>query len=339
MGFTPQSGQVGFRIQEAPGVYSDPGESGSEGIFMRLKSGSLSGKRDMIIPDPEIGGDRDIPDAYLGPIIFSGEYEFYARTESLPTLLYAALGDKASTSAGSGATLVGTHILTPADALPALSIEEKIANGYEVFNYIDAFVSSLHLECEVANYIMGTVSIIALQQTAGETATAVPDWDLTPLMVGTNVDVLYNSVALPAKKWSFDVNNNIEDNDFRLGSVFAGDATPKRREVTSGVTIRPADSALWRQATYGSAAATSAQAGAVTKQAISVVAESYENIASSSTKHLIQLAAPKVAIKPFEVKPSGDDVVEHDIELQFLRPDPSLDIVTFTVKNHLAEVL
>ncbi len=335
MGFTSQSGQVGFITQPVMGVFTDP----VAGIFMRLKGGGLSGKRELIIPDPEIGGNRDIPDAYLGPIIFSGEYEFYARTESLATLLYAALGAKSSSTAGTAGTLVGTHVITPADAIPWLSIEEKVANSYEVFRYTDAKVNTLHVEVDAQGYIMGTVGIIALGQTSDATPTASPVWDTQPLIVGTNVDVLYDAVALPAKKLTIDINNNIEDNDFRLGSVFAADATPKRREVTASVTIRPADSDLWKLATYGSTAATEAAGGAADKNALSVVGESYENIASSSTKHHIGMAATYATIKPFEVKPSGDDVLEHDIEIQMLRPVTATPLCTFTVKNHLAAVL
>src|SRR3990167_5290275 len=102
MGFQSQAGQVGFQTQSAKGVYNDPSTGG---IFMRTKSGSLGGKRELMIPDPEIGGNRDVPDALLGPISFAGDYDFYARMDSLATLLYWALGAKSSSSAGAGTTL------------------------------------------------------------------------------------------------------------------------------------------------------------------------------------------------------------------------------------------
>lgn len=335
-GFTPQSGQVGFKTQPTKGTFSPPGTGG---IFMRLTGGSLSGKRNMIVPTPEIGGNRDIPDAYLGSIIFAGQYDFYCRSDSLPTLLYAALGAKVDSATGTGTTLVGTHTLTPSDAIPWLSIEEKVANGYEVFNYTDAKINTLHLDVVAEDYIKGTVTLAALTQTSGNTATVTPDWDLTPLIVGTNVIVNYNSVALPAKKWSIDINNNLEENDFRLGSVFAGDVVPKRRDINTMVTIRPNDDLIWKQATYGSSAATSAIGGAAPKQATTVVATTYEVIGTTVTPYSITLSAPKAAIKPFEIKVSGDTVIEHDIDLQLLRPDPTVDICSFVVVNHRAATL
>lgn len=338
MGFTSQSGQVGFRTQPTKGTYVDPGEA-LLGIFMRLKGGGLTGKRELIVPDPEIGGNRDIPDAYLGPIIFSGEYEFYARMESLATLMKAALGSAGSATAGVGDALVGTHTFTPTDAIPWLSIEEQVANSYEVFNYTDAKVNTLHLEVDAQGYVSGTVGIIALGQTSDETATVAPDWDTTPLLVSTNVTVTYDSALLPAKKWTIDINNNLEDNDFRLGSVFAADVTPKRREITMGVTIRPADSTLWKQATYGSGAASVAAGGAAEKNSIVISAPSYENIGTSIEKHLLEVTAADAAIAPFEVKPNGDDVLEHDIEIKLFRPDPAVAVIVPVIKNGLATVL
>ena len=338
MGFSPQAGQVGIRTQSAKGSYADPGAADPNyGIFFKTKSGSFGTKRDLLVTDPEIGGNRDVSDAYLGPAIFVGEFEFYCRLEAIATLLYGALGAKSSATSGAGATLVGTHTLTPADTIPWLSVEEAVANGFEVFQYTDAVVNTLHLEVEANGYVQGSVGLIALSQTSGNTKTASPHWDPSNLIVGTNVNVVYNSVTLPAKKWTLDINNNIEDNDFRLGSLFATDLTPKRREVMMSCTVRPTDATLWKRAAYGSSAATSVQGGTAAKAAIAVDALSYENINSSSTKYEISLDAPSAAIKPFDNKVNGDDVLEQDFEIQLFRPTTA-DLATFTVKNGIATV-
>lgn len=332
MAFQSQGGQVGLRFQTAKGTYLDPGATApNNGVFMRTRSGALSGNRDLIVPDPEIGGNRDVPDAYLGPIAFSGTYDFYARMKSLAYLLRGVLGTAPVPTDMTDHTQL---VFTPADlaALPWLSVEEAVGNGYEVFNYTDAKINSLHLEVDAAGYLMGTTQIIALTQTAGNTRTAVPAWDTSPMYVGSTVDVLYNSVALPAKSFSMDITNNMEDDDFRLGSVFLGDLTEKRREMTFSVDIRPEDATLWKRATYGAPAATSAQAGAVSKAPAQITVVSYELIPGAGTEvYTLTIDIAEAAIVPFALSPSGDDVIQHSMEVRALRPDPAEPICEFTM--------
>ncbi len=97
MPFSSQPGSVGFRTQGAKGAYADPGAvAPNQGVFVKLTSGSLGGNRDLMIPDPEIGGHRDIPDAALGPVSYSGEFDVYLRPESAAFFLKAVLGSAAS---------------------------------------------------------------------------------------------------------------------------------------------------------------------------------------------------------------------------------------------------
>lgn len=330
MGFSSQAGQVILRTQPTPGTLAP--DLATAGVGMKLKSGSLAANRDLLIPDPEIGGGRDVVDAYMGAVSFSGDYEFYPRLESLATVLRAALGIAASNTV----TGVSTHTITPSDAaqLPVLSIEEEIGNGLEVFNYTDAVVNTFHLEAEANGYLSGTAGLIAKRQVAGATVTADPDWDNTPLIVGTNITVKYNGVTIPAKSFSFDVNNNFEDDDFRLGSFFLGDLTPKRREVTAQVSIRHDGAALWRQATYGQAAATT-PGGLVTKQPLVISMKTYEIIDGSTppTVGSLDITIGKAVLKPFGFSPSGDDVLENDIDIQGIRPDPGVPILEAVLVN------
>ena len=77
MGFVAQAGHVGIRTQASKGTYADPGATApNQGVFMFTRSGALGGNRELLIPDPEIGGSRDVLDAQLGPSAFSGEYDF-----------------------------------------------------------------------------------------------------------------------------------------------------------------------------------------------------------------------------------------------------------------------
>lgn len=340
MGFNSQSGHVGLRTQASKGSYADPGAAApDQGVFMRRRGGALGANRELLIPDPEIGGNRDIPDAYLGAVGYSGEYDFYCRPESFATLAYGAFGAVVESGAAGTGFL---HTITPADTIPWLSVEERIGNGLECFRYTDAKVNTLHLEAEANGYLQGTVGLIALSQLAGATPTIDADkrWDTAPMMVGTNIVVTYNGVDLKAKSFSLDVNNNLEDDDFRLGSLTLGDAVEKRRELTMGVTIRPEDATLWRQATYGSSAATSPIGGAAVKEQAVVTITSYEDIpgANVGVKYVMTFTVPKATIKPFRMDTSGDDVIQHDLEIQALRPLAGTALVTTTVLNSYATV-
>lgn len=335
MGFSSQSGQVLFATQAAAGVF--PATFADDALAMKLRGGALGPNRDLLVTDPEIGGGRDTVDAYLGAASWSGDYEFYARLEALPTLLQAVLGSSASATA----TGVNTHTITPLDSatLPYLAIEEKIGSGLETYQYVDAVVNSFHLEAEANGYLMGTAGLIARQQSAGATPTASPTWDDSPLIVGTNIALTYNGITLPAKSFSLDIANNFEDDDFRLGSFFIGDLTAKSREITGSFTVRPESSALWRQAVYGTAAATSV-GGLTTKQALVITCSTYEDIVGSTpaTKSSITITIPQVALEPYGLEPSGDDIIENDVSFRALRPVAATPICTVVVKNGKATV-
>lgn len=448
MGYSSQGGHVSFMTQAVEGTF--PAGFATGAVSMLLRSGALATNRDLLVPDPEIGGGRDVPDAYLGAVSWSGDYEFYGRMRALPTLLNAALGLRASGPAGtaevqtitiSGAPTGGTftltyaaqttapiaynasaatvqaalwalsnvgdgdlyvtggpgpatpyvvtftgtlngdiattmtatatftggttpaiavaettpgasvspvgsgfqHTLWPSDAsqLPFLAVEEAVGAGLEVFRYTDAVVNTMHLECDANGYLMGTAGLIAKTQAAGVTpltsAQVQNGLDTSPMTVGTNITATFNGVTLPAKSFSFDLNNNFADDDFRLGSFFLGDLTPKRREMTVGVHIREMSSALWRQASYGQAAAV-APGGVTTKQGLKIVMQTYELLpgATPNTPYSLVLNFPKAVLRPYSLSASGDDIIESDLEFQILRPQTNLPGMWAYVTNDLA---
>lgn len=326
-GFSSQPGHVILRTQAAQGTFQ--ADLTTLGIGIRLRSGGLGADRDLLIPDAEIGGTRDIGDVYLGAVKWSGNYEFYARVESFLTLLYAALGTKSLVTT----TGITTHTITPSDgaALPFLSIEEEIGAALETFDYTDAVVNTLHLEASADGYLMGTAGMIALKQVAGVTPTDPTTLlDSLPMIVGTNITVTYNGVTMPAHSFKLDINNQFDDTDIRLGSFFRGSLVPKRREVTASVSIRNSDSTQFRQAVYGLPAATAA-GGLTTKQQLVITVQTYEGIVGgtpANTPQSISFTFPKVIFKPFSFAPSGDETIDTDIDMQVVRPLNATPIMT-----------
>lgn len=338
MGFSSQAGHLILKTQTTPGVFDT--DTPTDGIGIKLRSGSLGTTRELLIPDPEIGGGRDVVDANLGAGAWSGDYEFYARLDGILTLFNAALG--LTDSATDGTTHVNTHTITPSDAnqLPFLSCEELIGSSLECYDYTDVVVNTLHLEAEANGFLMGTAGLIAVKQVAGITPEADPVWDDGPMTVGTNIFVTYNGVSLPAKSFSLDINNNIADDDFRLGSFYLGDLTPKRREITASFNLRPNTSALWRQAVYGASGATQ-MGGVAGKQALVITMTTYDNVVGTVplSPYSLELTFPKFILKPFAFSPSGDDVIETSVEGQAVRPVAATPIMTAVIENSLAAVV
>lgn len=334
MGFLSQAGYVGFRSYAGGDTF--PADFATAGVILPTRSGTLGANRDLLIPDPEIGGHRDVPDAYMGAVSWSGDIEMYVRLKNIATILRAAFGSAAAPVTATGVT---THTMTPADTIGALAIEERIGNGFEVFRYTDAYCNTLHLEAEANGYLMGTAGFIARKQVAGVTASTGVPVDGSPLAVGTNITIMRNSVTLAAKSFSLDFGNNVEDDDFRLGSFFLGEITPKRRELTIGMTLRPSSSALWRQAVYGGDALTG-PGGLSVKQPTVITITSYEDIPGGTppTKYSLTLTVPNTIIEPFSVEPSGDDVLDHDITLRAVRPAVGTALVTAVVKTDQAVI-
>jgi hypothetical protein len=333
MGFSSQSGQVGFGIQSVKGT------AVAATRFARLRGGSMGGERSLLIPDAEIGGGRDIPQAYLGSVGFMGDLEFYPRAQMLAMLLFGASGTKASTTVA-GPPLKGTHVITPGNALPWLTVEERIGQTFESFRYTDAKVNSLKLEAEANGYLMGSANLIALKGVSGFNAQSTPTYDESPLTVGSSVVFTVGGVDLKAKSFSLELTNNIESDDFRLGSVYMADAVEKRRELKMTASYRPDDSTLWKQAMWGSGSATEAAAGAAYRGAVTVTITSYETIGAEvgGVPFSIAFNIPYAVLEPFKVSPSGDDVIGTDISLTAIRPVTATPLYTATIVNDLSTV-
>lgn len=435
MGHNSQSGQLGLGFQ---------GGKGSAAVatrFMRVKGGGMGADRSLMIPDAEIGGNRDTAQAYLGPVAFSGDYEAYLRMEMLAFCLKAVLGSASSTNvagtsevqtititgtptggtftlsyrgqttsalaynaaaaaiqsalvglttigAGNvtcaggplpgtpvtvtfGGTLaasdppmlvatssltggtapaiavtastpgkppVGTHVITGADTIPWMTAEERIGASFESMQYVDCKMNSFKMSAEANGYLTGGFSLMGLSGASGFTAQVAPNIDITPMIVGSQISLTFGGAALTVKSMDLEINNNVEGDDFVLGSIYGNDMTEKRREIKLSVTRRPQDSTLWKAAMWGATGRTTAQAGPAYQGALQLVMSSYEKI-DGVTPYSCTIDIPVGAIAPFKVSPSGDDILEETIEITLLRPDPLVPTATFTVKNDLATVV
>jgi hypothetical protein len=336
MGYSSQAGVTVFREQTAKGTPA--ADLSTAGVAAYLTSGAMKGNRELKISDPEIGAGRDITKGLLGAASFSGEYEFNMRFEMIASFLKGALGE-ADTVTTTG---VNEHTFTPSDesVLPFYTIYERVSSGLDRFQYTDCVVNTLHLEADADGFLTGTVGIIGARQLAG-----VPDidvsalYDNTSMTVGTNVTVLYDGVDVKAKSFSFDINNNFEDDDFRLGSFFLEDLTPKRREVNATMTLREINNQKMRQALLGASTATEA-GGITTEKELEIQILSYENIVGSTplTQHSLTITIPTVIFEPTGWDVSGDDIIETEYSMTAVRGDNAVPILTAVLKNGNTEI-
>ena len=325
MGFSSQTGVVILGTQDEFGV--PVADLGATGVAMRHTSGAMTLNRESLVYDPEIGGGRDIGDSFLGPASSTGTLEFYTRFgSSTATLLRAALGAADTTTAADSTT----HAIVPTDeaALPFLSLYQKISSGLEVATFQDCVVNTFHLESDANGFLTGSAELIGRRQELD-----VPEidpeglYDETTGTVGTSVTVTLDGVNVRPKSFSLDIANNFEDDDFRLGQFFLEDLTPKRREVTLSTTLRHEDKRLLRQATLGSATATEV-GGLTTKSSMVIDIVSYQMINGTTTPHRLTLTFPTVVAQPFALEPSGDDILESDVEWQAVRPSMTQPVMT-----------
>lgn len=329
--YQSQLGQVGFIKQAAVGSAGTIATAAPT-RWMKLRSSTVGGDRNLMIPDPEIqgAGGRDVPKSHLGPVTFTGEHGFYVRSEALPLAIYGVMGGGGGVPTGSG-TLGYTHSFTPADTLPAFTVQERLGDGFDTFQYVDTYFNSLHLEAAADGYLMGNVGLVARTQTAGVTA-ATPAFDNTPQYVGSNIAITYNAVSVPASAFSFDFTNNIENNHFVLGSLFYDVATPKRRDVTGSFTLRPQSNAMFRQAMYGNSAATT-PTGLPTVQQLVITCTTYEIITGATSQvYTTTITIPEVELVPFKPAASGDDTIEHQIDFRAVKV-AAANIATVTCIN------
>lgn len=339
MGYSSQTGVTVIGTQDTPGEFKS--DLATTGVALRLTSGALTMGREGLIYDPEIGGGRDVGDIFLGPGAVTGTLEFYPRFgSSLGTLLRAALGAAVS-EAGSDAS-VYTHSITPIDgtSLPYLSVYQELSSNLERSTFTDVVVNSLHLEADANGFLTGSVELIGKGQTF-DAPVIVPTtlFDTTTGTVGSSIRILKDGLNLKPKSFSLDINNNFEDDDFRLGQFHLEDLTPKRREVTLSTNLRHEDRSILRQALMGSASATQLS-GQTDKSSLVIEIVSYQLIAgaSTATPHKLTITLPEVVVQPFTIEPSGDDILENDVEWQAVRTDPAVPIMTAELQNGVATI-
>lgn len=303
-----QSGYVGLAKQTASGTYVTPAQ------YMYVNSVDINPNTDLLIPDPEIGTGRDIVNTsvHVGPINWSGSIDFNLRPEAIGLLLLGATG--AVTSSGITGAAKG-HTFTFENDLIPLSIETNVGDGLEIFGYTDSKVNTLHFEAAQGEIVTGTADIIAINQTSGKT-NQTETFETSPVFTYQSGSVILDSAEISVKSFSFDINNNIQDDDYRFGSRTLASLVERRRELAASLEIVPTDSNTFKKAVYGSASATTVSGLQTTYSgALFLRFESAYKVPGTTVPYQLDITVPKAVFRTAPFAVSGDDMITETLDL------------------------
>lgn len=325
--YMSESGYIGLAKQTASGTgaYTTPSQ------YMYVNSVSIEAQSDLLISDPEIGSGRDIisTSALVGPVKWAGSLDFNVRPESIGLLLLGATG--AVTSSGISGAAKG-HAFTFENDLIPLSIENSVGNGLEVFGYSDCKVNTLHFEGAAGEIVKGTAEIISIQETSGKTNQA-ETFETSPVFTYQSGSVILDSGEISVKSFSFGINNNIADDDFRFGSRTLASLVEKRRELAASLEIVPTDSNIFKKSVYGSASATTVSGLQTTYSgALFLRFESAYKVPGTTVPYQLDITVPSAVFKTAPFTISGDDMIVETLDLLPVKQGTN-SIATLVLRN------
>ena len=186
--------------------------------------------------------------------------------------------------------------------------------------------------------VTGSTDIIASNAVAGKTE-QTSSFETSPIMTFAGGSVVVNSGAMSVKSVSLDINNNVADDDFRIGSRTLESLVEKRREIEASVEIVPTDNTVFRQTIYGSSSATTVS-GLQTAfgGALFLRFETAAKIPGSATVgYQLDFNFPKAMFKIADFTGANDDMITQTLDMIVVdTSDASVGTVTLrnTTENY-----
>lgn len=309
--FTAETGNIGVAVQTAgQGTFVEPTD------YMKVLSIDMNPDGEKLIPDVEIGAGSDITEVHQGTYKISGEIETYVRSEAIVTLLYGLLGRYTSSGELNGGQGNYLHNVLPvvSGSLPYLSVKKVISDNVQAFNYKDCKVNKFTLDVKASEFANAKFSLVGISDAIGTPGT--PSYETAPLLVATKTTINFGPAAISAKSLTLEVNNNLVDDDFRIGSRFLGDITAKRRELMLNLdVVLDTTSELYRKSFYGGAALTSAGFD-VYADSVDIILDSPTVIGTSTTTYKILFQIKRAIFMAAPIPASGDDLIVIPLELK-----------------------
>lgn len=272
----------------------------------------------------ETDSARDQGISFVSSSGVEGSPEFYARDASAGFWLWAALGADAVT----GSMPNFTHAITPAQALPYITVWRNIADTlYE--EYRDCKVGSLSFSAEAGQPLTMTANVQGLQATR---LTAAPD-QATPIAIQSGYVYNYNDATVTlgggatalVRSFELTIENNVSRQ--QTDNVIPYDVYEGQRQVSLSFDLIFETLAEYNKFHYGGAAGTAISSAVFTTSATFVFANGVNNE--------IGFSLPSIAYEEFPVEPdAGGDAITASVRAVAQRSGSP--VVTATVKNQVA---
>jgi hypothetical protein len=279
----------------------------------------------------ETDANRDQGVSYVTNSGVEGSPEFYVRDSSIGFWLWAALG----ADAVSGTTNY-THVITPAQTLPYITVWRDIADTlYE--QYRDCKVGSLTISAEAGQPLQATAGIQGLQASR---LTVAPD-QATPVALqsgqvynfnnlgqgvsGVGVTINGGTTAL-VRSFELSIENNVQRQ--QTDNVVPYDVYEGQRTVSLSFDLVFESLAEYNNFHYGSAAGTTISPNIY-------VASNNVFTFALGTNNSIAFSLPSIAYEEFPVEPdAGGDPIT--VSVRAVAQRGASPVLTATVKNQVA---
>lgn len=273
----------------------------------------------------ETDASRDQGVTYVVSAGVEGSPEFYVRAPSIGFWLWAVLGADAVTGVDPGPY---THALTPANALPYITVWRNISDTlFEQF--ADCKVGSLAISAEAGAPLTATAGIQGIKATR---LTAAPD-DAAPVAIENSTVFNFNNATVTlggtvtalVRSIDLTIENNISRQ--QTDDVTPLDVWEGQRQVSLGFDLMFENLDEYNKFHYGSAAGTDQSDEVYTTSA------KFEFTLGDGTSVAFDL--PRIAYEEFPVDPNpgGDPIVA---SVRAVGQRGGTPIITATVINDVA---
>ena len=272
----------------------------------------------------ETDSSRDRGNSFATTGGVEGSPEFYARESSLGLWLTGVLG----TDTVTGTTPNYTHTITPASALPYMTLWREVS-GTLWEQYKDCKISGLTISAEAGQPLKATANVVgavATRLTSDPTTSPAIALDSTAPFNFNNATVtLGGSGTTLVRSFELDIQNNVsrqQTDDFTPIDVVEG-----IREVSLSFEMIFADLTEYNNFHYGSGS------GTAFSSSIHTTSAAFDF--SLGTNNQVNFALPSIAYEefPVDLNTNGDPIT---VQVRAAAQRSGSPVVTAVVKNQIA---
>ncbi len=322
--FVANDGWIGLAKQTASGAanYVAPSQ------YLYVDNFSMNPNSEPLIPNAEIGAGRDIQDnsVRVGGISWTGPIEGELRPSAIGLIILSAYGS--AVSSGISGDAYG-HTFEPTDNLIPLSITKRIgdeSNPMDVFGYTDVKINTFRVEAAAGELATFSADAIAVEERSSK-SDQTPTFETGPIFSFVDGKVDLEGISLSVKNISIELDNNIVDDDFRIGQRVLQSLIERRRTVTATIDTVPTDASIFKKTVFGGSANTSvSNTQQVYTGSLFLRFESPHLI--SSQPYSMDITVPKAVFRVANLPISGEDMVIETLEMTAVKQSGSASITT-----------